>query len=79
MVAVIALLAAIAVPNFLRARKCSTGNPEILEDLRMLDASAGLSASSVVFIPPSILACVPELAATSTSRVDSRVMFAVML
>ncbi|HWC59344.1 MAG TPA: prepilin-type N-terminal cleavage/methylation domain-containing protein [Verrucomicrobiae bacterium] len=35
-VAIIALLAAIAVPNFLRARKRSQGT-RILEDLRLLD------------------------------------------
>jgi prepilin-type N-terminal cleavage/methylation domain-containing protein len=35
-VAIIALLAAIAVPNFLRARKRSQGT-HILEDLRLLD------------------------------------------
>ena len=35
-VAIIALLAAIAVPNFLRARKRSQAT-QILEDLRMLD------------------------------------------
>ena len=37
-VAIIALLAAIAVPNFLRARKRSQAT-RILEDLRMLDAA----------------------------------------
>jgi len=37
-VAIIALLAAIAVPNFLRARKRSQAS-RILEDLRMLDAA----------------------------------------
>ena len=36
-VAIIALLAAIAVPNFLRARKRSQAT-RILEDLRMIDA-----------------------------------------
>ncbi len=36
-VAIIALLAAIAVPNFLRARKRSQAT-RILEDLRMLDS-----------------------------------------
>ena len=36
-VAIIALLAAIAVPNFLRARKRSQAS-RVLEDLRMLDA-----------------------------------------
>ena len=36
-VAIIALLAAIAVPNFLRARKRSQAS-RILEDLRMIDA-----------------------------------------
>src|ERR1700709_1090135 len=36
-VAIIALLAAIAVPNFLRARKRSQAT-RILEDLRLLDA-----------------------------------------
>ena len=38
MVAIIALLAAIAVPNFLRARKRSQAS-RVLEDLRMLDAA----------------------------------------
>lgn len=37
-VAIIALLAAIAVPNFLRARKRSQAT-RMLEDLRMLDAA----------------------------------------
>src|SRR5450755_4142960 len=37
-VAIIALLAAIAVPNFLRARKRSQAT-RILEDLRMLDGA----------------------------------------
>lgn len=37
-VAIIALLAAIAVPNFLRARKRSQAT-KILEDLRVLDAA----------------------------------------
>jgi prepilin-type N-terminal cleavage/methylation domain-containing protein len=37
-VAIIALLAAIAVPNFLRARKRSQAS-RILEDLRMIDAA----------------------------------------
>ena len=37
-VAIIALLAAIAVPNFLRARKRSQAS-RILEDLRMLDGA----------------------------------------
>ena len=37
-VAIIALLAAIAVPNFLRARKRSQGM-RILEDLRLLDSA----------------------------------------
>ena len=37
-VAIIALLAAIAVPNFLRARKRSVAG-RILEDLRLLDAA----------------------------------------
>ncbi|MEA3213797.1 MAG: type pilus assembly protein PilA [Chthoniobacter sp.] len=37
-VAIIALLAAIAVPNFLRARK-RTQATRILEDLRMIDAA----------------------------------------
>jgi prepilin-type N-terminal cleavage/methylation domain-containing protein len=37
-VAIIALLAAIAVPNFLRARKRSQAT-RILQDLRMLDAA----------------------------------------
>ena len=37
-VAIIALLAAIAVPNFLRARKRSEAT-RILEDLRMLDSA----------------------------------------
>ena len=37
-VAIIALLAAIAVPNFLRARKRSQAT-RILEDLRMIDAA----------------------------------------
>jgi prepilin-type N-terminal cleavage/methylation domain-containing protein len=37
-VAIIALLAAIAVPNFLRARKRSQAT-RVLEDLRMLDAA----------------------------------------
>ena len=37
-VAIIALLAAIAVPNFLRARKRSQGT-RILEDLRLLDSA----------------------------------------
>ena len=37
-VAIIALLAALAVPNFLRARKRSQAT-RILEDLRMLDAA----------------------------------------
>src|SRR6516162_7458715 len=37
-VAIIALLAAIAVPNFLRARKRSQAT-RILEDLRILDAA----------------------------------------
>src|SRR2546430_17510212 len=37
-VAIIALLAAIAVPNFLRARKRSQAT-RTLEDLRMLDAA----------------------------------------
>jgi prepilin-type N-terminal cleavage/methylation domain-containing protein len=37
-VAIIALLAAIAVPNFLRARKRSQAS-RILEDLRLLDAA----------------------------------------
>jgi len=36
-VAIIALLAAIAVPNFLRARKRSQAS-RVLEDLRMMDA-----------------------------------------
>lgn len=38
-VAIIALLASIAVPNFLRARKRSQAT-RILEDLRLLDSSA---------------------------------------
>ncbi len=38
-VAIIALLASIAVPNFLRARKRSQAT-RILEDLRLLDAAA---------------------------------------
>jgi prepilin-type N-terminal cleavage/methylation domain-containing protein len=38
-VAIIALLAAIAVPNFLRARKRSQAT-RILEDLRLLDSAA---------------------------------------
>jgi prepilin-type N-terminal cleavage/methylation domain-containing protein len=38
-VAIIALLAAIAVPNFLRARKRSQAT-RILEDLRLLDAAS---------------------------------------
>src|SRR5687768_13407231 len=37
-VAIIALLASIAVPNFLRARKRSQGTM-VLEDLRMIDAA----------------------------------------
>ena len=37
-VAIIALLAAIAVPNFLRARKRSQAT-RILEDLRLLDSA----------------------------------------
>jgi prepilin-type N-terminal cleavage/methylation domain-containing protein len=37
-VAIIALLAAIAVPNFLRARKRSQAT-RILEDLRLIDAA----------------------------------------
>src|ERR687896_78195 len=37
-VAIIALLAAIAVPNFLRARKRSQAS-RILEDLRLIDAA----------------------------------------
>src|SRR6185369_6727739 len=37
-VAIIALLAAIAVPNFLRARKRSQAT-RILEDLRMIDSA----------------------------------------
>ena len=37
-VAIIALLAAIAVPNFLRARKRSEAS-RVLEDLRMLDSA----------------------------------------
>ena len=37
-VAIIALLAAIAVPNFLRARKRSQGT-RIIEDLRLLDSA----------------------------------------
>ena len=37
-VAIIALLAAIAVPNFLRARKRSQAT-RVLEDLRMIDAA----------------------------------------
>jgi len=37
-VAIIALLAAIAVPNFLRARKRSQAT-RVLEDLRMMDAA----------------------------------------
>jgi prepilin-type N-terminal cleavage/methylation domain-containing protein len=37
-VAIIALLAAIAVPNFLRARKRSQAS-RVLEDLRMIDAA----------------------------------------
>jgi len=37
-VAIIALLAAIAVPNFLRARKRAQAS-RVLEDLRMLDAA----------------------------------------
>src|SRR5438477_8374016 len=37
-VAIIALLAAIAVPNFLRARKRSQAT-RVLEDLRMLDSA----------------------------------------
>jgi prepilin-type N-terminal cleavage/methylation domain-containing protein len=37
-VAIIALLAAIAVPNFLRARKRSQAS-RVLEDLRMLDSA----------------------------------------
>src|SRR5438045_7516421 len=37
-VAIIALLAAIAIPNFLRARKRSQAT-RILEDLRMLDSA----------------------------------------
>ena len=42
-VAIIALLAAIAVPNFLRARKRSQAT-RILEDLRMLDSAVDLYA-----------------------------------
>jgi prepilin-type N-terminal cleavage/methylation domain-containing protein len=42
-VAIIALLAAIAVPNFLRARKRSQAT-RILEDLRMLDAAIDMYA-----------------------------------
>src|SRR6187401_1953619 len=38
LVAIIALLAAIAVPNFLRARKRSQAT-RILEDLRLIDAA----------------------------------------
>ena len=37
-VAIIALLAAIAVPNFLRARKRSQAT-RVLEDLRMIDSA----------------------------------------
>ncbi|HEX5176410.1 MAG TPA: prepilin-type cleavage/methylation domain-containing protein, partial [Chthoniobacteraceae bacterium] len=37
-VAIIALLAAIAVPNFLRARKRSQAT-RVLEDLRLIDAA----------------------------------------
>ncbi|MDB6172314.1 MAG: type pilus biosis protein [Chthoniobacteraceae bacterium] len=53
-VAIIALLAAIAVPNFLRSRKRSQAT-RILEDLRMIDAAvdqyaieANLAANTVV-------------------------------
>ena len=42
-VAIIALLAAIAVPNFLRSRKRSQATT-ILEDLRMIDAAVDLYA-----------------------------------
>ncbi len=42
-VAIIALLAAIAVPNFLRARKRSQAT-RILEDLRMIDGAIDLYA-----------------------------------
>lgn len=42
-VAIIALLAAIAVPNFMRARKRSQAT-QILEDLRVLDAAVDLYA-----------------------------------
>ncbi|MDB6152499.1 MAG: type pilus biosis protein [Chthoniobacteraceae bacterium] len=53
-VAIIALLAAIAVPNFLRSRKRSQAT-RILEDLRMIDAAvdqyaieANLAATNVI-------------------------------
>ncbi len=42
-VAIIALLAAIAVPNFLRSRKRSQAT-QILEDLRVIDAAVDLYA-----------------------------------
>ena len=42
-VAIIALLAAIAVPNFLRSRKCTQAT-QVLEDLRMLDQALELYA-----------------------------------
>jgi prepilin-type N-terminal cleavage/methylation domain-containing protein len=42
-VAIIALLAAIAVPNFLRSRKRSQAT-QILEDLRIIDAAIDLYA-----------------------------------
>ena len=42
-VAIIALLAAIAVPNFLRSRKRSQAT-QVLEDLRILDAAVDLYA-----------------------------------
>ena len=42
-VAIIALLAAIAVPNFLRSRKRSQATA-VLEDLRMIDAAVDLYA-----------------------------------
>ena len=42
-VAIIALLAAIAVPNFLRSRKRSQAT-QVLEDLRVIDAAVDLYA-----------------------------------
>lgn len=42
-VAIIALLASIAVPNFLRSRKRSQAT-QILEDLRLIDAASDLYA-----------------------------------